>query len=120
MKIADIPLIARKAELPKERVLQLLEIEPRKRDKLILLAFRSNDLKEVDLEKIESLQGFRFVTLGLSKTYKNCINIHGQLHPVSQFVERLRRGNFKAGLRPGSGNNSQPNAPALYFQDRFC
>ncbi len=75
MKIADITLIARKAELPKERVLQLLEIDPHKHDKLILLAFRTNDLKEVDLEKIASLQGFRFVTLGLSKTYKNCINI---------------------------------------------
>ena len=74
-KITDIPLIARKAELPKERVLQLLEIEPRKRDKLILLAFRANDLKEVDFEKIESMQGFKFVTLGLSKTYKNCMNI---------------------------------------------
>ncbi|MCZ6595473.1 MAG: hypothetical protein O6943_11255, partial [Bacteroidetes bacterium] len=71
----DIPLIARKAELPKERVLQLLEIEPHKRDKLILLAFRTNDLKEVDFEKIESLHGFKFITLGLSKTYKNCINI---------------------------------------------
>ncbi len=75
MKIADIPLIARKAELPKERVLQLLEIAPRKRHKLILLAFRTNDLKEVDFEKIASLQGFKFVTLGLSKTYENCINI---------------------------------------------
>jgi len=74
-KIADIPLIARKAELPKERVLQLLEIDPGKHDKLILLAFRTNDLKEIDLEKIASLQGFRFVTLGLSKTYNNCINI---------------------------------------------
>ncbi len=119
-KIVDIPLIARKAELPKVCVLQLLEIDPRKHDKLILLAFRTNDLKEVDLEKIGSLQGFRFVTLGLSKTYKNCINIHGQLHPVSQFVERLRRGNFKAGLRPGSRNNSQPDAAALYIQERFC
>jgi len=75
MKIADIPLIARKAELSKERVLQLLEIAPRKRHKLILLAFRTNDLKEVDFEKIESVQGFKFITLGLSKTYKNCINI---------------------------------------------
>ena len=74
-KITDIPLITRKAELPKERVLQLLEIEPRKRDKLILIAFRANDLKEVDFEKIESMQGFKFVTLGLSKTYKNCMNI---------------------------------------------
>ncbi|MCH8956128.1 hypothetical protein IIA28_12555, partial [candidate division KSB1 bacterium] len=74
-KIADIPLIARKAELSKERVLQLLEIAPRKRHKLILLAFRTNDLKEVDFEKIESVQGFKFITLGLSKTYKNCINI---------------------------------------------
>ena len=74
-KIADIPLIARKAELPKERVLQLLKIAPRKRHKLILLAFRTNDLKEVDFEKIESLHGFKFITLGLSKTYKNCINI---------------------------------------------
>ena len=74
-KIADIPLIARKAELPKERVLQLLKIAPRKRHKLILLAFRTNDLKEVDFEKIESVQVFKFITLGLSKTYKNCINI---------------------------------------------
>ena len=74
-KIVDIPLIARKAELPKERVLQLLEIDPQKHDKLILLAFRINDLKEVDFEKIESLHGFKFITLGLSKTYKNCINI---------------------------------------------
>ncbi|MCH7755939.1 hypothetical protein IH970_12560 [candidate division KSB1 bacterium] len=75
MKIADIPLIARKAELSKERVLQLLEIAPRKRDKLILLAFRTNDLKDVDFEKIESLHGFEFITLGLSETYKNCFNI---------------------------------------------
>jgi len=74
-KIVDIALIARKAELSKERVLQLLEIEPRKRDTLILLAFRANDLKEVDFAKIASLHGFKFITLGLSKTYKNCINI---------------------------------------------
>ncbi len=74
-KIVDIPLIARKAELPKESVLKLLEIEPRKRDKLILLAFRTNDLKDVDFEKIESLHGFEFITLGLSETYKNCFNI---------------------------------------------
>jgi len=74
-KITDIPLIARRAELPKERVLQLLEVDSRKRDKLVLLAFRTNDLKEVDFEKIESLQGFEFITLGLSKTYENCIDI---------------------------------------------
>jgi len=74
-KITDIPLVARKTELPKERVLQLLKIAPGKRDKLILLAFRATDLKEVDFDKIESMQGFKFVTLRLAKSYKNCINI---------------------------------------------
>ncbi len=32
-------------------------------------------MNEVDFKRIESLQGFKFITLGLSKTYKNCINI---------------------------------------------
>lgn len=74
-KIVDIPLIARKPTTPKNQVQKLLEINPRESPKLILLAFRAGDLKEVDFEKIESMPGFMFVTLGLVKNHRNCVNL---------------------------------------------
>ncbi len=70
-----IPLIGRKANMHPKKVLQRLGIESKQRDKLILLAFRPNDLTGVDFERIKSMRGFQFVTLGLPKAYKNCINI---------------------------------------------
>ncbi|MFQ5676635.1 MAG: hypothetical protein ACE5G1_12110, partial [bacterium] len=72
-RIKDIPLITRKATKPKEEVWQLLDIEPKNRVALALVAFRASDLKTVDFRKIARMD--RFITMGLPETHDNCLNI---------------------------------------------
>lgn len=74
-KVTDIPLIARKASIPKEEIWKRFGIDPKNRPKLALVAFRATDLAEVNFKKLEALDEFKFITLGLPKTFKNNINL---------------------------------------------
>jgi len=73
--IKDIPLIARKASMPKEEVWQLLGIEAKQRPKLALVAFRAGDLAEVDFQRLEAILDVKFITLGLGRIYRNTIDL---------------------------------------------
>jgi len=74
-KVKDIPLIARKASKPKDEIWRLLGISATNRPKLALVAFRAADLADVNVKKLEALDGFKFITLGLPQSFKNSINL---------------------------------------------
>jgi L-arabinokinase len=73
--IKDIPLIARKASLPKAEVWRQLGIETENRPKLVLVAFRAGDLANVDFQKLETIADVKFITLGLGRTFDNTIDL---------------------------------------------
>ena len=74
-QIKDIPLIARRDQKSKQEVRRILGYRKNNYGSLALVAFRANDLKGVDMNALQSLHDFMFVTLGLWKEYENCINL---------------------------------------------
>jgi len=71
----DIPLIARVAARPKEAVRHALGVRPQDKALLALVAFRAEDLANVDLTFLNRSGLVRYVTLGLANAPASCINI---------------------------------------------
>ncbi|NIR47341.1 hypothetical protein GWO43_02550 [candidate division KSB1 bacterium] len=74
-QVTDIPLIARKAKSSEQEVWKKLELNRERRPNLVLVAFRASDLAEVQLTRAFSNEAFLFITLGLSDSYQNNLNI---------------------------------------------
>jgi len=71
----DIPLIARGAVRTKEDVRRALGIRPTDKHLLALVAFRAEDLANVDLTPLNRSESVRYVTLGLANAPAPCLNI---------------------------------------------
>ena len=115
-KIKDIPLLARKANKQKNRVLNEIGIPPDFAEKLVLIAFRAADLSSVKLQNLENCSGVTFVTIGVEKRFHNQINLTGD---VPEFTNILAACDAVVS-KPGYGLVSEviANKTPLLFTER--
>ncbi len=74
-KIRDLPLIARKARLPREDTRAKMGIDELDTRPLALVALRAADVSSMDFGRLGRQNDFRFVTLGLPESFENTLNL---------------------------------------------
>ena len=116
-KIEDIPLVGRKARLPRERVRKNLGLNLHPEEKLVLVALRANDLESVDWQNVNAIVGCRFLTFYPVTNGGNVL----QLPPDYLPFEELVNASDAVISKPGYGIVSEciVNRTPLLYTPRF-
>jgi len=116
--IKDVPLVGRLAQQNPEEVRRKLPLNIDTDKKIILIAFRQNDLARIDLERLKELDGFYFIAF--SRKGKQDQNLCWLPHDYMPFQELVNAADAVVSkLGYGIVSECVVNQTPLFFSERY-